>query len=90
LTFLGGQHACIGYRFSLLEYDHLLSPCRHRSPGLRTKILLHALVAAFNFELAVPTAEITKKSGVVTRPILRSAPEKGTQLPLILSLADAE
>jgi hypothetical protein len=54
------------------------------------KILLHALVTAFNFELAVPVEEVVKVSGVVTRPALRDALQDGTQLPLVVSLADAE
>ncbi|KAJ7778746.1 cytochrome P450 [Mycena maculata] len=68
LTFLGGPRACIGYRFSLVE----------------TKALLFALVRAFEFELAVPVADIGKKSGIVTRPVVRSQPEVGAQMPLLI------
>ncbi|KAJ7911563.1 cytochrome P450 [Mycena leptocephala] len=68
LTFLGGPRACIGYRFSLVEM----------------KALLFTLVRAFEFELAVPASDIEKKSGVVQRPILRSEPEAGNQMPLII------
>ncbi|KIP05287.1 hypothetical protein PHLGIDRAFT_119937 [Phlebiopsis gigantea 11061_1 CR5-6] len=53
LTFLGGPHACIGYRFSVVE----------------TKALLFALVRAFEFELAVKTEEIKKKGDIVQRPV---------------------
>ncbi|KAJ7494429.1 cytochrome P450 [Mycena galericulata] len=68
LTFLGGPRACIGYRFSLVEM----------------KALLFTLVRAFEFELAVPLADVQKKSTAVQRPLLRSQPEAGNQLPLII------
>ncbi|KAJ6606201.1 cytochrome P450 [Mycena vulgaris] len=68
LTFIGGPRACIGYRFSLVEM----------------KALLFTLVRAFEFELAVPAADIGKKSTIVQRPIVLSEPEAGTQLPLLV------
>ncbi|KAJ7016830.1 cytochrome P450 [Mycena alexandri] len=68
LTFLGGPRACIGYRFSLVE----------------TKALLFTLVRAFEFELAVPVDDIGKKSAVVQRPLLKSQPEAGNQMPLLI------
>ncbi|KAF7353805.1 hypothetical protein MVEN_01066000 [Mycena venus] len=68
LSFLGGPRACIGYRFSLIEM----------------KALLFTLVRAFTFELAVPAADIGKKTSVVQRPIIRSQPEAGNQMPLII------
>ncbi|THV01377.1 cytochrome P450 [Dendrothele bispora CBS 962.96] len=68
LTFLGGARSCIGYRFSLIEM----------------KALLFTLVRAFEFELAVPVEDIGRKSAIVTRPFLKSVPEKGSQLPLIV------
>ncbi|KAJ7334856.1 cytochrome P450 [Mycena albidolilacea] len=68
LTFLGGPRACIGYRFSLVEM----------------KALLFTLVRAFEFELAVPAADIEKKTSVVQRPIVKSEPEAGNQMPLIV------
>jgi hypothetical protein len=61
-----------------------------RQFSARTKILLHALVTAFNFELAVPVEEIVKVSGPVIRPALRSVLQDETQLPLMLSLADVD
>ncbi|KAJ7486927.1 cytochrome P450 [Mycena latifolia] len=68
LTFLGGPRACIGYRFSLVE----------------TKALLFTLVRAFEFELAVPVADLGKRSTIVQRPLVRSEPEKGNQMPLLI------
>ncbi|KAH9885222.1 cytochrome P450 [Cubamyces lactineus] len=68
LTFLGGPRACIGYRFSLVEM----------------KALVFTLVRAFEFELAVPAEDVQKKSSVVQRPQLRSAPEQGSHLPLLV------
>ncbi|PIL29246.1 cytochrome P450 [Ganoderma sinense ZZ0214-1] len=68
LTFLGGPRACIGYRFSLIEM----------------KALVYTLVRAFEFELAVPVEDIQKKSSIVQRPVLRKAPEEGSQMPLLV------
>ncbi|KAF8968276.1 cytochrome P450 [Flammula alnicola] len=68
MTFLGGPRACIGYRFSLVEM----------------KALLFTLVRAFEFELAVPSSDIMKKSFLVQRPLLKSDPQGGNQMPLIL------
>ncbi|KAJ4499391.1 cytochrome P450 [Lentinula lateritia] len=66
LSFLGGAHACIGYRFSLVEM----------------KALLFVLIRAFEFELAVSPEDIVGKTGIVRRIHLKSEPEKGSQLPL--------
>ncbi|KAJ7700852.1 cytochrome P450 [Mycena rosella] len=68
LTFLAGPRACIGYRFSLVEM----------------KALLFTLVRALEFELAVPAADLGKKSSIVQRPIVKSEPEKGNQMPLLI------
>ncbi|PIL29244.1 cytochrome P450 [Ganoderma sinense ZZ0214-1] len=68
LTFLGGPRACIGYRFSLVEM----------------KALVFTLVRAFEFELAVPPSDIIRRATIVTRPLLRSAPEQGSQMPLYI------
>lgn len=50
------------------------------------KALLFALVRAFEFELAVPAADITSRTRIVQRPLLRSEMEKGSQLPLLVKL----
>ncbi|CDO71513.1 hypothetical protein BN946_scf184910.g12 [Trametes cinnabarina] len=68
LSFLGGPRACIGYRFSLVEM----------------KALIFTLVRAFEFDLAVAPEDIQKKTSIVQRPLLRSAPEAGNQLPLLV------
>ncbi|KAH9847039.1 cytochrome P450 [Lenzites betulinus] len=75
LSFLGGPRACIGYRFSLVE-------CAICPPSM--KALIFALVRAFEFELAVDPSDIEKKTSIVQRPILRSAPEQGGQMPLLI------
>jgi len=48
------------------------------------KAILFALVRAFEFELAVPSSEIGKKATMVQRPVLRSDPDSGPQLPLLI------
>ncbi|KAI0077563.1 cytochrome P450 [Panus rudis PR-1116 ss-1] len=70
LSFLGGPRACIGYRFSLVEM----------------KALLFALLRSFEFALACQPEDIGRKFGIVTRPYVKSEPEAGNQLPLIVKL----
>jgi hypothetical protein len=48
------------------------------------KALLFTLVRAFEFELAVPIADIQKKTAIVQRPMVRSEPAAGDQMPLII------
>lgn len=48
------------------------------------KALIFTLVRAFEFELAVDPADIKKGGGIVQRPMLRSEPEKGNQMPLLV------
>jgi hypothetical protein len=57
-------------------------------PYYRMKALLFVLVRAFEFELAVPVAEIQKRTSVVTRPVVASEIEKGNQLPLLIRPCD--
>ncbi|KAH9849575.1 cytochrome P450 [Lenzites betulinus] len=68
LTFIGGPRACIGYRFSLVEM----------------KALLFMLVREFEFEFAVPVDDIVINTLPFRMPSLRSAPEEGYQLPLLI------
>ena len=48
------------------------------------KAILYTIIRAFEFELAVPADDIQRRSTVVQRPLLRSAPEQGTQMPLLV------
>ncbi|KDQ54054.1 hypothetical protein JAAARDRAFT_160991 [Jaapia argillacea MUCL 33604] len=68
LTFLGGHHACIGFRFSVVE----------------TKAILFTLLRAFEFELAVPKEDVIKKATIVQRPFIKSATDKKSQLPMFV------
>ncbi|KAH9851382.1 cytochrome P450 [Lenzites betulinus] len=68
LTFIGGPRACIGYRFSLVEI----------------KALLFMLIRSFEFDFAVPVEDIAIKTIPLQRPALRSAPDDGFQLPLLV------
>ncbi|KAL0070419.1 hypothetical protein AAF712_002250 [Marasmius tenuissimus] len=74
MTFLGGAKSCIGFRFALVEM----------------KALLFSLVRTFEFELAVPVEEITKRTSIVQRPHLKSEEQKGGQLPLLVKLYDRD
>ncbi|EIW78252.1 cytochrome P450 [Coniophora puteana RWD-64-598 SS2] len=73
MTFMGGPHACIGFRFSLLEM----------------KALLFSLLRSFTFELAVPSEDIVPKQTMVRRPTVASQPEKGAQLPVVVRRYEA-
>ncbi|KAK7038524.1 cytochrome P450 [Favolaschia claudopus] len=69
LTFLGGPHACIGFRFSIVEL----------------KALLFTLVRALEFELAVPKEDIGRiKAPAVQLPFVRSEAGAGSQMPLLI------
>lgn len=70
LSFLSGSHACIGYRFSIIEM----------------KALLFAIVRFFEFELAVEPEDIVRRTNVVGRPFIDSNIEAGSQLPLLIRL----
>ncbi|TRM55491.1 cytochrome P450 [Schizophyllum amplum] len=70
-SFLGGSHACIGFRFSVAEM----------------KALLFVLVRAFEFELGVSPEDIKVRASVVQRPALKSEPQSTAQLPIIVRRA---
>ncbi|EIN11680.1 cytochrome P450 [Punctularia strigosozonata HHB-11173 SS5] len=77
MTFLAGPHACIGYRFSIVEQGHD-----------RMKALLFALVKSFEFELATRKEDIVVNyMQLVTRPSVAGELEKGNQMPLIVKPA---
>lgn len=48
------------------------------------KALIYTLIRAFEFELAVPVADIRSKQTLVSRPIVLSEPEAGAQMPLLV------
>jgi hypothetical protein len=50
------------------------------------KALLFTLVRAFEFELAVPAGDIGDKcmSNIVQRPVVKSEPDAGSQMPLLI------
>ena len=86
LTFLGGPHACIGYRFALVEYVSLPNTTKYADEWFvfcRLKALLFTLVRAFEFELAVPVGEIGTNL-TFQKPFLINDPKAGSQLPLLL------
>ena len=62
-----------------IEYTLLTTPF-----ACRMKALVFTLVRAFEFELAVPPEDVQKTLTVVQRPILKSAPEQGSQMPLLV------
>ncbi|KAF7796927.1 hypothetical protein EIP86_008112 [Pleurotus ostreatoroseus] len=68
MSFLSGPHACIGYRFAVLEM----------------KSLLFTLVKSFEFELAIQAEDVGRKSNIVGRPYICSNPGAGPQLPLLI------
>jgi len=74
LTFIAGAHACIGYRFSIIEM----------------KALLFSFVRAFDFELDFNPSDIAWRTMIVARPFLASDPDKGPQLPLVIRPAKSD
>ncbi|KAH9169230.1 cytochrome P450 [Lactarius sanguifluus] len=74
LTFIAGAHACIGYRFSVVEI----------------KAILFTLVLAFEFELALPAEDIVRRTSIVGRPVVASNPAAGPQLPLLIRPANLD
>ncbi|KAH9054511.1 cytochrome P450 [Lactarius vividus] len=73
-TFIAGAHACIGYRFSVVEI----------------KALLFTLVRGFEFELALPAEDIVRRTSIVGRPVVASNPAAGPQLPLLIRPANLD
>ncbi|KAJ7025619.1 cytochrome P450 [Mycena alexandri] len=73
LTFLAGPHNCIGFRFSLAEQ----------------KALLFVLIRVFDFERAVPDAEVRRAGVALQSPFVVSEREKGSQMPLMVKAYEA-
>ncbi|KIK69258.1 hypothetical protein GYMLUDRAFT_1002408 [Collybiopsis luxurians FD-317 M1] len=69
LSFIGGNRACIGWRFSLIEM----------------KVLLFTLIRAFEFSLAVKEEEVMiKKLGPVLKPVVVIDGKERAKLPLFI------
>ncbi|KAI0645492.1 cytochrome P450 [Trametes meyenii] len=68
LTFGGGPHGCLGYRFSVNQI----------------KVVAFTLLRSFELELAVPETDIGKSSTTFVRPIQIRDPERGPQLPMLV------
>lgn len=66
MTFAGGAHSCIGYRFALMEM----------------KALIFTLVRSFDLELAFAPEDMRSRTAILQRPYLASQVDKGAQLPL--------
>lgn len=74
MTFLGGPRSCIGYRFSIAEM----------------KVILFTVVREFEMELAVPYEDIISKASAVQRPVLKSSPKDGPQMPIFVKIYQRE
>ncbi|VDB91499.1 unnamed protein product [Peniophora sp. CBMAI 1063] len=74
LSFLGGPHACIGFRFSLLEM----------------KALFFTLVSTLRFQNAVAPEKVYRSLLIVARPAIKGEEDKGARLPVFVSLVDEE
>lgn len=68
LTFLGGPHNCIGYRFALAEI----------------KAVLFVLVRNFTFDILPSAPVIEPKTTIVMRPRVVGEEEAGLQMPLLI------
>ncbi|KAI0763289.1 cytochrome P450 [Trametes elegans] len=68
LTFMGGQHACLGYRFSLNE----------------AKVAVFTLLRTFEVGLGLPAADVGRTPTMLVRPMRLSDPGGGPQLPMLI------
>ncbi|KAJ4475632.1 cytochrome P450 [Lentinula aciculospora] len=75
LTFWGGSHGCMGWRFTSIEM----------------KVFLFVLLRSFHFEVGVPKDElmVLKMASIWQRPSLKSKPMQ-TKLPLIINLLQGD
>ena len=88
LTFLGGPHACIGYRFALIESVqsfYLLYRSYTDDWRTRIKALLFTLIRGFEFELAVPADTVKpRRAMIVQRPVVEHEGKETIQMPIII------
>ncbi|KAJ7617667.1 cytochrome P450 [Mycena polygramma] len=73
LTFLGGPHNCIGFRFSLAEQ----------------KAILFVLIRAFTFTAVIPEGDIRLSDNGLQTIYIVGEEEKGSQMPLMVKLYQA-
>ncbi|KAG8703779.1 hypothetical protein FRC08_002633 [Ceratobasidium sp. 394] len=66
MTFAHGSHACIGYRFAVIEI----------------KALLYSLVRSIEFDIDPELEIESKTGILVTRPCVKSDSKKGNRMPL--------
>ncbi len=85
---MGGQHACLGYRFSLNECVLILlfrTLTRADAFGFcRTKVAVFTLLRAFELELGLPAEDVGRTPTMLMRPMRLSDPEAGPQLPMLI------
>ena len=48
------------------------------------KALLFTLIRSFEFKLAVPVEDVAKDEMIMQRPVLKSDPKRGSQMPLLV------
>jgi len=100
MTFSDGNHACIGWRFALVEYVQLSLPrlCSGETKWNlnRMKALLFTLIRAYEFQLAVPKEDVLmKRAFPVIHPVVRNASNDGSSyklncgsLPMVIRALD--
>ncbi|KAJ7744693.1 cytochrome P450 [Mycena metata] len=74
LTFAGGLRTCIGWRFAVLELQAFLIE----------------LLSEFEFSLTPEATRIRREACIVMVPTVEGQREKGTQLPLRVSIASRD
>ncbi len=54
------------------------------------KVILFTIVREFEMELAVPYEDIISKASAVQRPVLKSSPKDGSQMPIFVKIHQRE
>ncbi|CAK5281924.1 unnamed protein product [Mycena citricolor] len=93
LTFAGGLRTCIGWRFAYCISFCLDALIQTHAP-IRSVLELHAflieLVGTFDFSLTPEAMRIRREACVVMAPTVEGQRDKGTCLPLRVSIASRE